>query len=78
MLDDMGIKWKDVSSHCKFEEILIYRTHFEHKGRHISVIIGRGTYGGDKGLLEMRDGQDEPEGYLTAEDIIKILKGERE
>lgn len=44
----------------------------------ISVICGHDSYGGKKGLLEMWDGQDDPEGYLTAEDIIEILKGERE
>jgi hypothetical protein len=78
MLDDMGIEWEDVSSHYKFDESLIdlsiYRTHFEHKDRHISVIIGHGTYGGDKGLLEMWDGNGEPEGWLTAEEVIERIK----
>lgn len=78
MLDDMGIKWEDVSSHYEVKEITIdlsiYRTHFEHKGRHISVIIGHGTYGGNEGLLEMWDGNGEPEGYLTAEEVIERIK----
>lgn len=74
MLDGMGIEWEDVSSHLRYEEISIYRTHFEHKGRHISVIIGDGTYGGDKGLLEMWDGNGEPEGWLTAEEVIERIK----
>ena len=74
MLDDMGVEWEDVSSLYKFEEIFIYRTHFEHKGRHISVIIGLETYGGDEGLLEMWDGNGEPEGYLTAEEVIERIK----
>ena len=78
LLDDMGIGWKDVSSHYEVKEhtidFSIYRTRFEHKGRYISVIIGIGTYGGDKGLLEMWDGNGEPEGYLTAEEVIERIK----
>lgn len=74
MLDDMGIKWKDVSEHFRLIDLSIYRTHFEHKGRHISVIIGHGTYGGNKGLLEMWDGNGEPEGWLTAEEVIERIK----
>lgn len=75
MLDDMGIEWEDVSEHYGILiDISIYRTHFEHKGRHISVITGHGTYGGDKGLLEMWDGNGEPEGWLTAEEVIERIK----
>lgn len=75
MLDDMGIEWEDVSEHHGILiDITIYRTHFEHKGRHISVIIGHGTYGGNKGLLEMWDGNGEPEGYLTAKEVIERIK----
>ena len=75
MLDDMGIEWEDVSEHYgNLIDITIYRTHFEHKGRHISVITGHGTYGGNKGLLEMWGGNGEPEGYLTAEEVIERIK----
>jgi hypothetical protein len=44
------------------------------------VIHGRGTYGGvscfgkDHGLLECMIGNNEPIGYLTAEDVIEMVK----
>lgn len=68
MLDEAGIKWRDVSTVISDELIdayhadtTIYRTHFEHKDYYFSVIHGYGTYGGyysfsgrDPGLLECR------------------------
>lgn len=79
MLDNMGIEWedvscKDVSSYYVTIDLSIYRTHFEYKGRHISVITGHGTYGGNEGLLEMWDGNGEPEGWLTAKKVIERIK----
>ena len=87
MLDDMGIEWQDMSTILIMDylvenlspiDLTMFRTHFSYNGVRISVICGHGSYGGEEGLLEMWNGQDDPEGYLTAEDIIKILKGERE
>ena len=61
MLDEAGIKWKDVSTVTSDELIeksiaagidayhadaTIYRTHFESDGYKYSVIYGYGTYGG--------------------------------
>lgn len=61
MLDEAGIKWKDVSTVTSDELIeksiapgideiradtTTYRTHFEHEGYFFSVIYGYNTYGG--------------------------------
>ena len=62
MLDEAGIKWKDVSTIASDrlikEECIatgmdefrvdttVYRTHFEHEGYYFSVIYGYSTYGG--------------------------------
>lgn len=86
MLTEMGIKWQDKSAiypENRIREIMnmfnvsrqiadvsIYRTHFDAIGCHYSVVCGNGTYGGEKGLLEMMVNGAEPTGWLTAEDII--------
>ena len=74
----IGGRYKAIQELQKQVDLSMFRTHFSYNGVRISVICGRNSYGGEKGLLEMWNGQDEPEGYLTAEDIIKILKGERD
>ena len=82
MLDAEGINWHDKS---EFGICPIWRTHFEHRGYHWSVIHGYGTYGGstsidaDRGLLEvMSDAIDngEPIGWLTAERVMQYVRGE--
>lgn len=92
MLDEKGIEWHDnseVMSESKEQPIWICGTHFEFKGLKFSVINGFGTYGGwyganprmteDKnmGLLEIMIEDNEPVGWLKAEDIYEIL-GEKE
>lgn len=59
----------------------ICRTHFDFNGVYYSVINGFCTYGGydwnefeNKGLLEIMLPNGEVEGYLTAHEIIEILK----
>lgn len=37
------------------------------------VICHRGSYGYEKGLLEYYDGKSEPTGWLTAEDVIRLI-----
>ena len=76
-------------SESKEWPIWICRTHFEYKGIKFSVINGFGTYGGwyganpgmteDKnmGLLELMIEDNEPVGWLKAENIMEIL-GEKE
>lgn len=87
MLDEMNIDWTDDSDPITPNtiECRVYRTHFYHNGDDYSVIYGFGTYGGwnrfsnktDPQLLELMINDDEPTGWHTAEDIIKIMK-ERE
>ena len=85
MLDAEHIKWHDASSLCG--ELSIYRTHFEHRDYHWSVIHGFGTYGGpsyiydDRGLLELKSNAvncGEPIGWLTAEEAMRYVRGENE
>lgn len=78
MLNDEEIEWRDASS---FDFLFINRTHFEHRKYFWSAINGYGTYGGDKGLLElMSNGVNggEPIGYLTAEECMAYVRGERD
>lgn len=89
MLDEKNIPWHDASdvmSESKDWPMWICRTHFEYEGVKISVVNGFGTYGGwyganpgmteDKnmGLLEIMIEDNEPVGWLKAEDIMKILR----
>lgn len=82
MLNTEGVKWKDKSWGGYFP---ITRTHFSYRGENWSVIHGFGTYGGfneieeDKGLLELMNDTvngGEPVGYLTAEETMRIVRGE--
>ena len=84
LLDLNDIAWVDASEDR--HHYSIYRTHFEHRGYLWSVIHGFGTYGGwssysqDRGLLEVMSeaiNGGEPIGYLTAEDVMEYVKGER-
>ena len=92
MLDEKNIPWHDASevmSEDKEWPMWICRTHFEYKGLKISVANGFGTYGGwfganpgtteeeNMGLLEIMIEDNEPVGWLKAEDIMEIL-GEKE
>ena len=88
-LTAMGVKWHDDSViQPKIPELedmelnidlSIYRTKYKYKGSEYSVICGHGTYGGDEGLLEVWiDRKGDPTGWHTADDIIAMMKGERE
>lgn len=74
-LDRLGIKWSDKSGEN------VVRTHFWVNDYLISVIHGKGTYGGvnvlngkDDGFLEMMIGNNEPKGWLTASDVIERME----
>lgn len=81
MLDDRGIKWKDVSEVYPQSKFYINRTHFTFDEIYYSVINGYGTYGGydsfdhvNKGLLEIKGegvNNGDPLGWLTAEEVLK-------
>lgn len=60
----------------------IYRTHFDINGVHYSVINGYGTWGGfepcenkNHGLLECMVGDNDPIGWLSADDVINKIEG---
>lgn len=87
-----NIPWHDASeimSESKEWPVWICRTHFEHKGLKISVVNGFGTYGGwagansgmeedeNMGLLEIMIEDNDPVGWLKAEDIMEVM-GEKE
>lgn len=81
-LDKKGISWIDDSDDSDDDIDIIYRTKFEVNDDNISVIFGHGTYGGvavfddsiNHGRLEMMINNNEPEGWLTADDIIQQLE----
>ena len=89
MLTDKGIEWHDASTPPDYP-LKIDRTHFNYIGFSWSVINGFGTYGGydsfehkkNQGLLEVMSaavGDGEPIGYLTAENVMRlVLEGENE
>jgi hypothetical protein len=52
----------------------MWRTHFTYKGYFFSVIYGYGSYGYYDGKLECMIGGEEPEGGLTAEDVLKRME----
>lgn len=75
MLDERGIKWWDNSDEW-FERTFIWSDNTTY-----SIIFNeKWSYGGEEGLLESMPpvhpdyDEDEVEGYLTAEDIIKALR----
>lgn len=89
-LDKMGVAWVDKSEEWKaadysnwfnIEDYGICRTHFDYNGKHYSVINGFGSFGGydgfdkeNKNLLEIMLPNKELKGYLTADEVIEILK----
>ena len=85
-LDDNNIEWIDYSDYSFMDQEVLFisgeinRTRFTVGNNKWSVIHGFGTYGGytnyykDEGLLELRIGEDEPIGHLTAEQIIEKIK----
>lgn len=44
------------------------------KNHDFSIICHYGSWGYKEGLLEMRVDQDDPEGYLTAEEVFEKIK----
>lgn len=79
-LDEQKIEWWD-DSECIDTLYQMHRTKFMVDGNLFSVINGVGSYGGcvyvgakNLGLLECWDEKGAPVGYLTAEDVIKMVK----
>ena len=78
LLDQQDIEWRDDSFDRKggfpFLDLSIYRTKFRYNGCAYSVICGYGTYGGEVGLLELRIGDCDPVGNMTAEEVMEIIE----
>ena len=67
----------------QYFDLTIYRTHFDVNGTHYSVINGFSTHGGfepyenkNYGLLECMVDENNPIGWLSADDIINMINGE--
>ena len=87
-LNEHDIEWEDNSESWSFDDLgkhcnhYICRTWFSIGDDNVSVINGNGTYGGidyinghNRGLLEMMCSWiPDVTGYLTAEEVIKILE----
>ena len=84
-LDQHSIPWEDCSEYIGlFFDSWVCRTHFMADNHKVSVINGYGTYGGfsffennNEGLLEVMSdiiNDGEPIGFLTADELIKILQ----
>ena len=89
-LDEKGVQWEDKSTIYPDYEIRytmrklnvsrecadssMWRTHFSYKGYFFSVIYGYGAYGYYDGKLECMVGGEEPEGSMTAEDVLKRME----
>lgn len=74
MLNNRHITWTD---HSDLSGVLpIIRTWFEYGGIQWSCVYGRGSYGYADGLLELwaLNQHEEPIGYLTANEVIEIIK----
>jgi hypothetical protein len=77
-LNARNIHWIDRTEKPSFSllDLTIYRTWFMYKGKEWSVISGYGTYGGEKGLLEVMVDDYNPMGSLTAQEVIMLMDGE--
>ena len=84
LLDQNGISWVDKSTRLTypkelgFDDIFISRTHFDFRNYHWSAINGCGTYGEEEGLIELMSNAvngGEPIGYLTADEVMNLVKG---
>lgn len=79
MLDEKNIVYLDKSDPLDWT-IRIDRTQFFYNKNFYSVVHGYGTYEGvslygkDHKLLEVRIGNNEPVGFKTADDIMKMLE----
>ena len=90
-LDVKKIPWHDDSEEFETSkkdfEMWICRTKFIYKAHKVSVINGMGTYGGwgganlsevNLGLLEIMIDDNEPFGWLNAEECMELLETEDE
>lgn len=76
------IEWVNESDNLDrsfpFLNLIIYRTKWIYNGHKYSVLSGYGTWGGEQGLLEMIVDNEEPQGSLTALDVLTFMDKETE
>ena len=75
-LDENGIRneWNSVLS--DMDQIIVYDQ--KHENRLWDVVSHYGSYGGDRGLLEIYGSLcTDVIGWLTADDVIKIIKNNK-
>lgn len=70
-LDENGIKYERIIEKKPLERNQIY---IETNYKELSFICQEGSYGYYQGLIEMYDFQNEPIGFLTAEECINKIK----
>lgn len=86
MLDKRGIEWSDrsddryefwyMSEYASYGYDRIWRTRFDTVMHSYSVICGYGTYGREYDLLECMVDSNEPEGDMTADDVMSLVDAE--
>lgn len=78
VLNSRSIEWLDRTEKPSFSllDLTIYRTWFMYKGKEWLIVSGYGTYGGEKGLLEVIVDDYNPMGSLTAQEVIMLMDGE--
>lgn len=53
-----------------------YNLHILNGDIRYSFLLSKGSYGRERGLIEFYDFNEEPTGWLTADECMKIIKGE--
>ena len=53
-----------------------YNLHVLNGDTRYSFLLSKGSYGGEKGLIELYNFNEEPTGWLTADECMKIIKEE--
>ena len=66
----------DVSYEVVYWEDNQYNLHVDLEYIKLSFLTSQGSYGGNHGLIEFYNFRDEPTGYLTAENSIRIYEKE--
>lgn len=61
-----AVRWKDNW----------YNLHVNLEYTKLSFLTSEGSWGGDQGLIEFYNLRDEPTGYLTADEAIKVYEKE--
>ena len=64
----------DVSYEAVYWEDDRYNLHVDLEYITLSFLTSKGSYGGHHGLIEFYNFEDEPTGYLTADEAIEIYE----